>query len=174
MQIGLASLESSKGQFTHTYGPEELTLLDDRLHLAGPVKISGKIRRNGEKLSVVGYLEAAVQVECDRCLQILGLAIAPRFHLEYVTTAQYQALETAELTEEDLDLSVFDGETIDVDEIVSEQLELAVPSQTLCRDSCKGFCPTCGADLNLGACACHGTETDPRWAELRKLVDRKS
>ncbi len=174
MQIELASLESSKGQFAHTYEPGELKLLDDRLSLRGPLKISGKVRRDGGKLRVVGHLGAQVAVECDRCLQLLDLAISRKFNLEYVTRAEYEALQVVELTDEDLDLSVFDGEMIDVDEIVGEQLELAVPSQTICRETCKGFCGMCGVNLNLGKCSCQHSEVDPRWAELKKLVNRKS
>ncbi len=174
MQIELSSLESSKGQFAHTYQPDELSLLDDRLHLAGPAKISGKVRRDGEKLRVSGHLEVRVQAECDRCLQLLDLPISQSFKLEYVTRAQYEALEVAELLDEDLCLSVFDGEKIDVDELVGEQLELAVPFQTLCQESCKGFCLTCGVNLNLENCNCREAEIDPRWEELRKLVNRKS
>ncbi|MEO8337908.1 MAG: hypothetical protein ABI664_23240 [bacterium] len=29
-----------------------------------------------------------------------------------------------------------------------------VPGYALCRDDCKGLCPTCGAELNLGPCDC--------------------
>jgi uncharacterized protein len=64
---------------------------------------------------------------------------------------------------------VFDGEAIDVDEIVKEQILLAVPTRMLCRDECKGICPQCGIDKNTGDCQCVTDETDPRWAALKNL-----
>ncbi len=48
-----------------------------------------------------------------------------KFQLEYVTPEDYQAQQAVELTEEDLDLSTFDGEAIDLDELVKEELLLA-------------------------------------------------
>ena len=174
MQIELSSLESSRGQFEHSYEPGELSIPDQRIELAAPAVIAGTIRRDAEKLKIQGKLETTVRVECDRCLKSLALPVAQEFSLEYVTADRYEQLKTAELSEEDLDLSVFDGEVIDVDEIVAEQLDLAVPYQTLCQETCKGLCPTCGVNLNLESCNCHEAEIDPRWAELTKLVNRKS
>ena len=43
---------------------------------------------------------------------------------------------------------------LDLRPSVREQWLLAVPSFVLCREDCKGLCPHCGADLNLGPCGC--------------------
>jgi uncharacterized protein len=64
---------------------------------------------------------------------------------------------------------VFDGEALDVDEIVKEQILLAVPTRMLCREDCKGICPQCGVDKNTGECNCETKEIDPRWAALKNL-----
>ncbi|MFL6289962.1 MAG: YceD family protein, partial [Thermoanaerobaculia bacterium] len=37
---------------------------------------------------------------------------------------------------------------------------------------CKGICPTCGADLNAGDCACQEETVEPRWAGLAALKSR--
>jgi uncharacterized protein len=123
---------------------------------------------------VSGRLEARLQVECDRCLRAVEIPVASRFKLEYVTAADYQAQRDDQLSEEDLDLSIFDGEAIDIDELVKEELLLAVPDHVLCNDNCKGICPVCGADRNLVDCKCGTAEVDPRWAGLKELVNRKS
>jgi len=69
-----------------------------------------------------------------------------------------------------MSVSVFDGEAIDVDEIVKEQIVLAVPTRMLCREDCKGICPECGADRNKGDCNCATNDIDPRWAALKDLT----
>ena len=61
------------------------------------------------------------------------------------------------------------NETIDIDELVREQVLLAVPERSLCQEDCKGLCPTCGADRNLKECGCESVEADPRWAALKNL-----
>ena len=57
---------------------------------------------------------------------------------------------------------------LDIRSAVREEWLLAVPAFALCRDDCQGFCATCGADRNTGACHC-APSTDPRWAGLRDL-----
>ena len=69
-----------------------------------------------------------------------------------------------------MSVSVFDGKGIDVDEVVKEQILLAVPTRMLCREDCKGICPECGTDLNKGECACKKDDIDPRWAALKNLT----
>src|SRR5919112_562701 len=81
--------------------------------------------------------------------------------------------ENVELQAEDLILSAYEGDAVDLDEIVREQTLLALPSRHLCREDCKGLCQKCGANLNENQCSCEQGETDPRWAALADLKDRK-
>jgi len=57
--------------------------------------------------------------------------------------------------------------TVDLRPALREQWLLAAPGLALCREDCKGLCPKCGADLNLGPCDC-APDVDPRWAALRR------
>jgi uncharacterized protein len=62
---------------------------------------------------------------------------------------------------------------IEIDELVAEELLLAVPDQVLCDNNCKGLCPVCGVDRNSIDCECQTAEVDSRWAGLKQLIDRK-
>jgi uncharacterized protein len=174
MRIDLVHLENGKGDFAQVYQPDELDLGDERARLFSPASISGKIRRSGSEVFIDGNLDSCVQVDCDRCLRPLQLPVKSDFSLEYITGSEYEANRTAELTEELMAVSVFDGQTIDVDEIAKEQILLQVPTRSLCKEDCKGFCPTCAADRNAGECGCSGGGTDPRWAALKDLMSGKS
>ena len=46
------------------------------------------------------------------------------------------------------------------------------PLKRLCREDCRGLCPTCGRNRNTDDCACPAPEepVDPRLEPLRKLV----
>jgi uncharacterized protein len=173
MQIELSSLPGKTGKFAHIYAPGELLLEDKRVRLVAAPKVSGQITRNERKVVVEGQLNAVVSVECDRCLKPIDLPIDTEFKVEYVTPATYNASDIAELTEDDLALSVFEGEIVSIDEIVREQILLAVPSHAVCDENCKGLCPICGTDLNVTSCACQETEIDPRWQGLKELVNGK-
>ena len=169
MRIELEKLEGGRGGFAHVYQPDELNPVDERVNLALPAEVKGTIRRAGQAVAVSGHVETRVEVECDRCLKSVELPVSADFGLEYITGADYESSSAAALSEEEMSVSVFDGESIDLDEIVKEQVLLAVPARTLCREDCKGICPECGTDLNTGECNCQADEVDPRWAALKKL-----
>ena len=46
-------------------------------------------------------------------------------------------------------------EKLDAAEEIRQTLVLAVPLQSLCSPDCRGLCPRCGANLNLGECRAH-------------------
>ena len=174
MLVELASLERQGGKFAHNYEPGELELNEDRISIAEPPRVSGRIQQSGAKVTVSGDISAELSLECDRCLKPLSIPVSNAFRVEYVTPEVYQAGEGAELLDEDLSLSVFDGAVLDIDELVREQLLLALPAQVLCREDCKGLCPVCGGDRNLKDCSCQETEIDPRWAGLKEIVNRET
>jgi len=51
-----------------------------------------------------------------------------------------------------------------------DALVLALPSQIVCTDECRGLCPVCGENLNTATPDHqHESAPDPRWAKLREL-----
>ena len=170
MRIELESLEGGKSNFVHVYQPEDLNPVDERIDVIEPATVSGKVRLAGNEVFVNGHVDTTAKVECDRCLQPVETPVNVDFALEYIPDSEYESTSAVELTEEELSVSVFDGEAIDVDEIVKEQIVLAVPTRVLCRENCKGICPECGTDRNTGDCSCTTDDIDPRWAALKKLI----
>ena len=57
-----------------------------------------------------------------------------------------------------------------LDPLVTEDIFLSLPTKILCSEDCKGLCPKCGVNLNLGKCSCK-KEIDPRLAALKELLD---
>jgi len=169
MRIELENLEGGKGDFAQVYRPEDLNPVDERVQIIAPAQVNGRVRLLGNEAFVNGHLETRAQVECDRCLKPVEIPVSADFALEYITGAEYESTAVAELTEDEMSVAVFDGEAIDVDEVVKEQILLAVPTRMLCREDCKGICPECGTDLNSGECACKKDDIDPRWAALKNL-----
>ena len=170
MRIELDRLQETGDRFAHRYEPEELVLDEEHARLTGSPEVEGSVRRSGHEVRLRGKITARAEVDCDRCLKSVTVPVETEFDVTYVPEEDYRESEAAELQEEDLSLSVFDGETIDVDELVREQLLLALPSRALCTEECKGLCPTCGTDRNAAACDCETKEVDPRWAGLKAMM----
>ena len=170
MRIELENLEGGKSDFVHVYQPEDLNPVDERIDVIETATISGKVRLAVKEVFVDGHVETRAKAECDRCLQPVEIPVKADFALEYIPGSEYESTDVVELTEDQLSVAVFDGEGIDVDEIVKEQIVLAVPTRVLCRENCKGICPECGADRNTVDCSCTTNDIDPRWAALKKLI----
>ena len=169
MRIEVEQLESGSKAFAHTYEPEELILDEERARLIEAPQIRGQASRKGSEVRLRGQITARAEVDCDRCLKSLAVPIETEFDVTYIPASEYVENEKAELQEDDLLVSVYEGDAIDVDDIVREQVLLALPARALCREECHGLCPVCGIDRNTNACACEDKETDPRWSALKDL-----
>jgi uncharacterized protein len=73
--------------------------------------------------------------------------------------------------DEDEETYPLGGEMLDLQPLVRDALLLELPLAPVCRKDCRGLCPTCGADLNDGACSCDHAPSDPRWSVLDPLKD---
>ena len=65
---------------------------------------------------------------------------------------------------------VVPDDQLDLDQLLTEDILLDVPSKFLCSPGCKGLCPTCGKNLNQGPCGCERDTVDPRLAVLKDLL----
>lgn len=169
MRIELDKLEKRETQLAHAYEPDELFLDDEHARLTEPPQVAGRIIRDGNQIRLKGQITARAEVDCDRCLKAVSIPVETEFDVAYVPTEDYAGTDAAELQEEDMNLSVFQDSLIDVDELVREQILLALPARAVCVEDCKGLCPVCGANRNTETCECESKETDPRWDALKDL-----
>ncbi len=169
MRIELDRLEEQGGKFAEVYEANELPLDEPDIRLVEPAEVSGRIHRDGKEVELRGRLHTKLEVVCDRCLKAVELPLATEFKERFVHAVSWAAEDQHELQAEDLDLAVFDGEGIELDDLVREELLLALPVNVLCREDCHGLCPTCGIDRNLSDCQCESGEGDSRWQALKEL-----
>jgi uncharacterized protein len=167
VRIELDKLEEQSGRFAHTYRADELVLDDEHVRLVEPPQITGRIRRSGHEVRLEGQITARAEVDCDRCLKQVTVPIETSFDVTYVPASDYVERDAAELQEEDLGVSVYEDEVIDMDELVREQVLLTLPTRALCTEDCKGLCPVCGTNRNESPCECEPKEVDPRWGALK-------
>ena len=128
-----------------------------------PVHVVGRLSAAGaDRYYFRGHLDGEAAAECRRCLTDVTVSIDEDIQLLFVEADTEGA--------DDPDVYVVDSRAHDLDmrPALREQWLLAVPAFAHCRDDCQGLCPTCGADLNAGACDC-APVTDSRWDALRKV-----
>ena len=132
-----------------------------------PATVTVAYYRAGQELFFQGHLDGGVIGHCARCLEEYRFELGKDFFVVLVPKADLPA--EVELSDDDLDLSFYQGDQIDLSPLVREQIILALPTRPLCREDCEGLCPTCGANLNAQCCACAAAPSDPRLAILRTL-----
>ncbi len=118
MKIELDRLQELGGRFSHIYQPQELSLDDEDAALAEPADVRGSIKRSGEAVDLRGELRATIEVSCGRCLKPVRIPVNADFEERLIPAVSWSGEPQHELTEDDLNLSVFDGEAIDLDELV--------------------------------------------------------
>jgi uncharacterized protein len=106
-----------------------------------------------------GTVSAPWRGSCRRCLE--------------EATGQVRA-EVREVFEDDPDPEQtypLLGDQLDLEPMARDAVLLELPLAPLCREGCRGLCPSCGATLNDGDCGCRHEEKEPRWAALDALRD---
>jgi len=177
MLISLARLPVEGLAFEHQYGPDEPDR-PDRLDTTGhqfrfrdAPKVAGRIDRVGSEVRLRGHVSTVVIEACDRCLKDVEIPVETDVDLLYASEDPGSGKGSeSEVHGRDLDVAVYENESIDIDQMVREQVELNLPPRVLCDEDCRGLCPQCGADLNIEECGC-ATPVDPVW---RALADFKA
>jgi uncharacterized protein len=173
MRIEVENLKERAEPFSHSYAHGEVELEDEGARLVSDAEVEGSASRKGEEVRVRGKIVTEVELLCDRCASPARAPLEVEFDARFIPRMVAASdAENVELLADDLGLAAYEGDSVDVDELVREQILLALPSRNLCREDCKGLCPKCGSDLNAGACSCEQGETDPRWAALADWKNR--
>ncbi|MGI9107050.1 MAG: YceD family protein [Pyrinomonadaceae bacterium] len=170
MRIEVDQLKETGVPFANSYAPADLQLGDELTCLVAETNVAGRAGKKREQVRLQGTITTAVEVCCDRCAAPVVVRVNTDFDVTYIPAELEAAPEEAtELQADDLSFAVYEGDGLDLDELVREQVLLALPTRQLCREDCRGLCLTCSADLNTQICRCEQPGGDPRWAVLAAL-----
>ncbi|MEY4950890.1 MAG: hypothetical protein RL698_3101 [Pseudomonadota bacterium] len=127
--------------------------------------------RADDNLFFAGHLSTVAQGECARCTETFAYPVEQDFSfvLRPVDPEEEREEERNELSSDDLSVTTYEGEEVDLAPLVEEQALVALPTRALCSEDCRGLCPTCGANRNLDSCRCPASEGDARLVVLRNL-----
>ena len=152
---------------------EDEIQLDKEIQVIGPLLGHVRLRRTNQGLLVDGWVDLTLELSCNRCLkefeQPMHVTFAEQF---YPTVDVVSGLPLPPFDEEEI-FPIDAHHLVDLTEAVRQNVLLALPMVTLCREDCLGLCPQCGHDLNLGPCDCK-PEVDTRFSILEKLLQNGS
>ncbi len=144
--------------------------------LLEPVRFELEAYRMGENLYIEGTARTTLELGCSRCLARYRHPLRESFRV---------VLEPAEgrvpaepdgagalarhgmCVGDELEAGWYRGNQIDLSAYFQEVVALALPSQPLCREECRGLCPRCGVDRNTDSCTCEQAALGSPFAALR-------
>jgi len=120
-------------------------------------------------IRLTGQLTATLELACARCLEPLIQEVARTFELLYRPQGSDAGREELSVTDAEAEIGYYQGDGLLLEDVLREQILLALPLKVICREDCKGLCPHCGRNLNSGPCSCAEPHEDPRWAALKEI-----
>lgn len=125
--------------------------------------------RSGQEIFFKGSLDGTLEGSCCRCLNNYWFPLSKEFDFVLSPDPFKAGRKVEELRPEDLGLSYYSTEQINLTPLIREQVILALPTQPLCKEDCRGLCEGCGLNLNHETCVCVDSTADPRMAIFRTL-----
>jgi uncharacterized protein len=180
MFLDITELEREPLDFEEAFQPGVIDL-GAEIRQQTPLKTSGHaevVEEHHGKHEIIrdirlrGRLEAGLELQCARCLEPVPQEIAREFELLYRPLGADAGRDEISVTIAEAEIGYYQGDGILLEDVLREQVLLALPLKITCREDCKGLCPHCGKNLNEEQCSCAVALEDPRWAALKDVRSR--
>jgi uncharacterized protein len=177
MFFEIRDLELHPVEFAEKFDPGVIDLGTDYRQIV-PIESSGRadlVEEHHGKHKIIkdirikGRLTTSLESNCARCLEPIIQDVKSDFDLLYRPQGADAGRDEMSVTDAEAEISYYEGEGILLDDVVREQVLLAVPLKVTCREDCKGLCPHCGKNLNQEKCDCAVGFEEPRWAALKEI-----
>ena len=180
MFLDISELEREPLDFEEAFQPGVIDL-GSEIQQRTPLKTSGHaelVEEHHGKHEIIkdirlrGRLEAGLELQCARCLEPVPQDITREFELLYRPLGADAGRDEISVTVAEAEIGYYQGEGLLLEDVLREQVLLALPLKITCREDCKGLCPHCGKNLNQEQCSCAVAVEDPRWAALKDVRSR--
>ena len=172
MFLSVKEMELRKIRFDETLQPGQIDFAGEDLEQSSPLQAVGSgetLAHSDGELRIQGRYTVEMAAQCDRCLGRARFPLDTGFDLFYKPASVIARDEEVEIDEGEAEIGFYEGGGIELEDILREQVLLALPMQRVCSDDCKGICPACGKNRNENLCDCKIKTTDDRWGALRNL-----
>jgi uncharacterized protein len=136
-----------------TYDLDEPSVQMDGTQLSG-VTGSLTLLRTDRGLLASLNVHATVREECARCLAEADCPVEMEVEEEFMAVVDPNTGARVRLSEDEEAFRIGPDFILDLQEAIRQYGLMAEPLKPLCRADCAGLCPSCGANLNEGACGC--------------------
>jgi len=177
MLIRVRDLELHNLEFDENFQPGAIEF-GAEISQSGPLHMQGRAdlvvehrghKQDVEDIRLVGNLAGQFESGCARCLEPVRQTVGRDFDLIYRPLGVDRRADEVSISEAETEIGYYQGDGLLLEDVLREQVLLAVPVRALCREDCKGLCPHCGCNLNVEPCHCEQRPGDPRWEALSEI-----
>jgi uncharacterized protein len=177
MFLDIKDLEIRPLDFEEEFPPDVIDLGSDIVQRAA-LRASGRaevVEEHHGKHEVIqdirlrGRLSAKLELQCARCLEPVPQDVNREFELLYRPLGVDAGRDELSVTDAEAEIGYYQGNGILLEDVLREQVLLALPLKVTCSEDCRGLCLHCGKNLNQEQCSCTVPMEDPRWAALREI-----
>ena len=180
MFIEIRELEQRPVEFQETLPPGAIDLGADvrqRTELSASGRAQLVEEHHGKHqvikdIRLTGDLATSLELPCARCLDPVVQDVKRTFDLLYRPLGVDAGHEEISVTVAEAEIGYYQGEGLQLEDVLREQVLLSVPLKVLCRADCQGLCPSCGKNRNSEPCSCSQPVQDPRWAALKDIREK--
>ena len=172
MFLSIKEMELRKVRFDETFQPGQIDFTAEGMAQGSPLHVTGSaelLAHTDGEVRVRGNYTVEMTAECDRCLGSARFPLDAGFDLFYRPMSDIAREEEIEIDEGEAEIAFYENGGMELEDILREQVLLALPMQRVCSEACKGICPVCGKNRNETACDCKVENANDRWGALRKL-----
>ena len=180
MFLDIKELQLHPVDFAEEFKPDVIDL-GGELHQRTPLTTSGRaelVEEHHGKHKVIkdirlrGRLATTIEMTCARCLEPVEQDVRREFELLYRPLGADAGRDELSVTDAEAEIGYYQGEGVLLEDVLREQVLLALPLKVTCGEDCKGLCPHCGKNLNQEQCSCAVPLEDPRWRALKDIRTR--
>jgi uncharacterized protein len=173
MFLYVKEMERKEVRFDQTLPPGQIDFSGQEVEQSSPLQASGsaELIDGSEEIRVEGRYSVEMTAECDRCLGRARFPLEGTFDLYYRPASELPHVGEIEVENADTEIGFYEGEGLELDDILREQVLLALPMQRVCGETCKGICPICGVNRNENECSCNVNPADDRWGSALKKLE---
>ena len=165
MILDLSAIVNFDGKKLELDGELDFTGREEQgVEFISPVTVCGRLSNIGGSLELEADIKTRLGFLCDRCLE----TVEEDFKCYFKEILKKEDERSSD--EKNPEAIYFKGNSVELDEIVLNNIIVQIPLKHLCSEDCKGLCPNCGRNLNKGECQCDTRPTDPRFDILDKLL----
>ncbi len=134
IKIAVRDIPSSGLDIDQSIPKEGIGLSSEEVDIRSLLNVKAHLEKVDNFVIASTHIKAEFGYMCARCLEELSSTEerSYKFDFEINPTVEY----------------------VDLGEEIRQEIIMSNPAKVLCSKSCKGICPTCGANLNIEQCKC--------------------